>query len=133
MCIVQVQLRHITTKQGFMQFTCLQMSLFDLLFVHGQVSLPLAGGAGRSLRGTAGLLRSLREQARLSDVPSLLDVGVAVDVEVGDVFSAAGLFGDILGSFLKELLLPVDSSAARKRANKRSKNLNLDSNKGTED
>ena len=97
-------------------------------------SLPLAGGAGRSLRGTAGLLRSLREQARLSDVPSLLDVGVAVvDVEAGDVFSAAGLFGDILGSFLKELLLPVDSSAARKRANKRSKNLNLDSNKGTED
>ena len=95
-------------------------------------SLPLAGGAGRSLRGTAGLLRSLREQARLSDVPSLLDVGVAVDVEAGDVFSAAGLFGDILGSFLKELL-PVDSSAARKRANKRSKNLNLDSNKGTED
>lgn len=71
---------------------------------------PLAGGAGRSLRGTAGLLRSLREQARLSDVPSLLDVGVAVDVEAGDVFSAAGLFGDILGSFLKELL-PVDSSA----------------------
>ena len=96
-------------------------------------SLPLAGGAGRSLRGTAGLLRSLREQARLSDVPSLLDVGVVVDVEAGDVFSAAGLFGDILGSFLKELLLPVDSSAARKRANKRSKNLNLDSNKGTED
>ena len=98
-----------------------------------RLSLPLAGGAGRSLRGTAGLLRSLREQARLSDVPSLLDVGVAVDVEAGDVFSAAGLFGDILGSFLKELLLPVDSSAARKRANKRSKNLNLDSNKGTED
>ena len=89
-------------------------------------SLPLAGGAGRSLRGTAGLLRSLR------DALSLLDVGVAVDVEAGDVFSAAGLFGDILGSFLKELL-PVDSSAARKRSNKRSKNLNLDSNKGTED
>ena len=96
-------------------------------------SLPLAGGAGRSLRGTAGLLRSLREQARLRDVPSLLDDGVAVDVEAGDVFSATGLFGDILGSFLKELLLPVDSSAARKRANKRSKNLKLDSNKGTED
>ena len=107
------------------------LCLIGCLFM-ARFSLPLAGGAGRSLRGTAGLLRSLREQARLSDVPSLLDVGVAVDVEAGDVFSAAGLFGDILGSFLKELL-PVDSSAARKRANKRSKNLNLDSNKGTED
>ena len=85
-------------------------------------SLPLAGGAGRSLRGTAGLFRSLREQARLNEVPSLLEEGVD---EAGEVFSA-GLFGDDFCSFLKEPP-PVDSSAERKRANKRFKNLNFDS------
>ena len=31
--------------------------------------LPLAGGAGRILRGTEGLLRSEREQALLSELP----------------------------------------------------------------
>lgn len=70
---------------------------------------PFAGGAGKSLRGTAGLFRSLREQARLSEVPSLLEDGVDVDEdgEAAEVLSVAGLFG--FGSFLKEP--PVDSSA----------------------
>ena len=89
------------------------------------LSLPFAGGAGSSLRGTAGLFRSLREQARLNEVPSLLEDGVDVD-EAGEVFSA-GLFGDDFCSFLKEPMPPVDSSAERKRANKRFKNLNVDS------
>lgn len=71
---------------------------------------PLAGGAGRSLRGTAGLLRSLSEQALLNEVPSLLDVGVD-DGVAGDVFSAAaGLFGEDFCSFLAETVPPVDSS-----------------------
>lgn len=105
-----------------MQFTCLHLSLFDIFMA--DLSLPFAGGAGRSLRGTAGLFRSLREQARLNEVPSLLEDGVDVD-EAGEVFSA-GLFGDDFGSFLKEPP-PVDSSAERKRANKRFKNLNFDS------
>ena len=97
--------------------------MFDIFLA--DLSLPFAGGAGRSLRGTAGLLRSLREQARLNEVPSLLEDGVDVD-EAGEVFSA-GLFGDDFCSFLKEPLPPVDSSAERKRANKRFKNLNVDS------
>ena len=96
------------------------------LYGSGLFVLPLAGGAGRSLRGTAGLLRSLSEQALLNEVPSLLDVGVDDDV-AGDVFSAAaGLFGEDFCSFLKEPP-PVDSSAERKRANKRLKNLKLES------
>ena len=96
------------------------------LYGSGLFVLPLAGGAGRSLRGTAGLLRSLSEQALLNEVPSLLDVGVDDDV-AGDVFSAAaGLFGEDF-SFLAETVPPVDSSAERKRANKRLKNLKLDS------
>ena len=97
------------------------------LYGSGLFVLPLAGGAGRSLRGTAGLLRSLSEQALLNEVPSLLDVGVDDDV-AGDVFSAAaGLFGEDFCSFLAETVPPVDSSAERKRANKRFKNLNFDS------
>ena len=96
--------------------------MFDIFLA--DLSLPFAGGAGRSLRGTAGLLRSLREQARLNEVPSLLEDGVDVD-EAGELFSA-GLFGDDFCSFLKEPP-PVDSSAERKRANKRFKNINVDS------
>ena len=107
-----------------MQFTCdLHLSLFDMFL--SNLSLPFAGGAGKSLRGTAGLFRSLREQARLNEVPSLLEDGVEVDCEAGEVFSA-GLFGDDFCSFLKEPP-PVDSSAERKRANKRFKNSNFDS------
>ena len=95
------------------------------LYGSGLFVLPLAGGAGRSLRGTAGLLRSLSEQALLNEVPSLLDVGVDDDV-AGDVFSAAaGLFGEDFCSFLAETVPPVDSSAERKRANKRLKKLKI--------
>ena len=102
---------------------CLERDLYG----SGLFVLPLAGGAGRSLRGTAGLLRSLSEQALLNEVPSLLDVGVD-DGVAGDVFSAAaGLFGEDFCSFLAETVPPVDSSAERKRANKRLKNLKLDS------
>ena len=54
----------------------------------------------------------------------MLEDGVDVD-EAGELFSA-GLFGDDFCSFLKEPP-PVDSSAERKRANKRFKNLNFDS------
>ena len=69
------------------------------------VGLPLAGGAGSSRRGTAGLFRSEREQARRREVASLEDV---VEEEACGATFSAGILA-ALGSLL--LGVPALSSA----------------------